>query len=430
MTIALCLGMVGLLGVLLYRGTPVFAALGSTAACFAVVGVAMGYFTTAYLEVVALRVFGIVSNQLLVSIPFFILMGLLLQNSGLAGRLLTGSAQALRALPGGLAISVVLVGTLLAAASGVVAASVISMGVITLPAMLKAGYPKPLATGVVAAAGTLGQIVPPSIVLILLADQAGVSVGSVFAAAFAPALLLASCYIFYVSIYFVLSTHVINQNQSEESSYSIVRLLVDIAVPVSLIVVVLGSIFLGIATPSESGALGAAGVAVFGLATGELDWEGTRKSLVEATKLSSMVIMLLIGSTLFVVVFKGFGGHSMISSVLTSLPGGEVGLIILLCIIFFTLGFVLDFFEIVFIVFPLVIPVAVAMNINISKLCVLVALVIQTSFLTPPFGFSLFFLGSVVPRGVAIGDIYEGVISFVVIQLVVVVMYVTWWQVL
>ena len=410
--------------VIIFSGYPVAFALAGTALLFAFVGSLAGHFDWFLLGAMPERAFGTMSNYTLLAIPFFIYMGAVLQKSRLAEDLLESIGILFGRVRGGLGIGVVLVGALLAAATGVVGASVTAMGLISLPVMLRYGYKKEFALGIIAAAGTLGQIIPPSIVLIVLGDQLGVSVGALFQGAVLPGLALTGLYVVYAG--FIAAVQPMAAPALPREVYDIGgaeiarRVATSLVPPLILILVVLGSIFAGIATPTEAGALGAVGAMGLALANKQL----TRRVLDEATnetaRLTIMVVFLLIGSTAFALVLRGLNGDIWLHDVLTNLPGGAIGFLIVLNLIVFLLGFFIDFFEICFIIVPLIVAPATALGIDLTWLGVLLAVNMQSSFLTPPFGFALFYLRGVTPPTIPTTAIYRGVIPFIVIQLVVV----------
>jgi tripartite ATP-independent transporter DctM subunit len=370
------------------------------------------------------RIFGVMSNYILLAVPFFIFMGTMLDKSKLAEDLLETVGLLFGPIRGGLALAVVLVGTLLAAATGVIGASVVAMGIISLPVMLRYGYSPRLATGVIAASGTLGQIIPPSVVLIVLADQMGVSAGELFKGALTPGLLLASAFAVYVLVISwlrpglapALPLDVRRQIPRRQLLGRVTRVLIP---PLSLILIVLGSIFTGLATPTEAGALGALGSILIALVAGRFSLRALRETMESTLKLTAMVLFLLIGSTAFALVFRGLDGDVWIHDLLTNLPGGVIGVIIFTNLIIFGLGFFIDFFEIAFIVVPLLTPVFQALGIDLVWVAVIIAMNLQTSFLTPPFGFALFYLRGVTPPTVKTGDMYRGVVPFIIIQVLV-----------
>ncbi|MGD8862161.1 MAG: TRAP transporter large permease subunit [Myxococcales bacterium] len=405
---------------LIFIGYPVAFSLGGTALAFAFVGVAEGYFEWGLLHAMPERIFGIMSNYVLLAVPFFIFMGTMLERSRLADDLLQTIGMLFGRMRGGLALAVVFVGALLAAATGVVGASVVAMGLISLPVMLRNGYSKALAAGVIAASGTLGQIIPPSVVLVVLADQLGVSVGDLFVGSLVPGLMLAGMYMVYVLAVAVVNPEAAPALPEEQRSVhgaALARRVVLVMLPpLVLILLVLGSIFAGVATPTEAGALGAVGAVVLARLNGRLSLEALGETAESTTRLTAMVLMLLIGSTAFALVFRGLYGDIWIEELLTNLPGGRVGFLIVANLAIFALGFFLDFFEIAFILLPLLVPAARLLGIDLIWFGVMIGLNLQTSFLTPPFGFALFYLRGVAPREVSTGDIYRGALPFIGIQ--------------
>ncbi len=424
MTPALGPLMFGAAFALIFLGYPVAFALGGVAVVFAWIGVGGGFFGFDYLTLFPERVFGVVSNQVLLAVPFFIFMGTVLERSRLAEDLLRTIGLLFGARRGGLALAVVFVGALLAAATGIVGASVVAMGMISLPIMQRYGYAPSLSTGVICAAGTLGQIVPPSIVLVVLADQLGESVGDLFLGALAPGLLLAGLYAVYVIVLARLRPAAAPALPAAERAAipdlgrQVLRVMVP---PLLLIVIVLGSIFAGVATPTEAGALGAVGAMLLALCSGRLDRAALRSTMHTTTLLTSMIMFLLVGSTAFTLVFRGLGGDHWIEALLTDLPAGELGFLVVANLVIFALGFFIDFFEIAFIILPLLVPVARLLGFEGDKMIwfgVLVAMNLQTSFLTPPFGFSLFYLRGVAPKEIPTSTIYRGAVPFIAIQLI------------
>jgi tripartite ATP-independent transporter DctM subunit len=405
---------------LIFSGYPVAFALGGTALVFAAAGVAAGYFDWHLLFAMPERVFGVMGNYVLLAVPFFIFMGTMLEKSRLAEDLLETIGILFGRLRGGLALAVVFVGMLLAAATGVVGASVTAMGLISLPVMLRHGYDRGFSAGVITASGTLGQIIPPSVVLIVLADQLGVSVGALFVGSLAPGLLLAGMYAAYVVGFAWLRPHAAPALPAELRAVPWGRLLRRVLLvmlpPLALILLVLGSILAGVATPTEAGALGALGAVLLAAANRRLSVRAVREALDGTTRLTVMVMWLLIGSTAFALVFRGLYGDVWIEDLLTGLPGGVIGLLIVANLAVFVLGFFIDFFEIAFIIVPLLAPAAAALGIDPVWFGVVLAMNLQTSFLTPPFGFSLFYLRGVAPPELGTGEIYRGVVPFIVIQ--------------
>jgi len=410
---------------LIFSGYPVAFSLGGTALIFGFAASLFGIFDLDLFYALPERIFGIMSNYVLLAVPFFIFMGSMLEKSGLAENLLKVMGTLFGPLRGGLAISVVIVGTLLAAATGVVGASVVAMGMISLPVMLRYGYSRELSAGIITASGTLGQIIPPSVVLIVLGDQMGVSVGDLFSAAFIPGLMLSFCFIIYVGIiaYFKPeAAPALPEEARTLKGFDLVRNVFFVMFPpLILIVFVLGGIFAGIATPTEAGALGSAGAILLAFFSGRLNRENLRSSLDETSRLTVMVVFLLIGSTAFALVFRGMDGDLLVQELLLSIPGETAGLVLFSGLLIFVLGFFIDFFEIVFIVIPLLLPAASALGVDLVWFGILLSLNLQTSFLTPPFGFALFYLRGVAPKEVKTSEIYRGVIPFVLIQLLMVV---------
>jgi tripartite ATP-independent transporter DctM subunit len=414
------------LGLVLFMllGYPVAFSLAANGLLFAFIGVQAGYFEFSLLQALPDRIFGIMSNATLLAIPFFTFMGLILERSGLAEELLDTMGQLFGALRGGLAYAVILVGALLGATTGVVAASVIAMGLISLPIMLRYGYDKRMAAGVIAASGTLAQIVPPSLVLIVLADQLGTSVGDMYKGALVPALLLTGLYAAFVLLVSLFKPQFVPALPAEARSLRGAGLLRQVLVamlpPLLLIFLVLGTIFLGIATPTEGGAMGAVGALVLALAKKRISLDLLKQAMDSTTRLTSFVIFILIGSTVFSLVFQLLDGDTWVEGLLTALPGGELGFLIVANLLVFGLAFFLDFFEIAFIIVPLLAPVAAKLGIDLVWFGVLLGINLQTSFMHPPFGFSLFYLRSVAPREVKTTDIYWGAIPFVLIQVAMV----------
>ncbi|NBC15800.1 MAG: TRAP transporter large permease subunit [Bacteroidetes bacterium] len=406
--------------VLIFSGYPVAFALGGTSIIFALLGIELGYFNVQLMLALPDRTFGVMSNFVLLAVPFFIFMGTMLEKSRLAEDLLKTIGMLFGPMRGGLALAVVFVGALLAAATGVVGASVVAMGMISLPVMLRYGYGKELSAGVITAAGTLGQIIPPSVVLIVLADQLGISVGDLFIGALVPGLILAGLYGLYAAGVAVMKPEVApalpKAVRDVTTGELMKRVLLVMLPPLLLILVVLGSIFAGVATPTEAGALGALGALLLALVNRRLSLDALKETMDDTTKLTSMVMLLLIGSTAFALVFRGLNGDLWIEELLTNLPGGVIGLLIVANLTIFILGFFIDFFEIAFIIIPLIAPAAAALGVDLVWFGVMVGMNLQTSFLTPPFGFALFYLRGVAPPEVATTQIYRGAIPFIGIQ--------------
>ena len=478
--------------VFLLSGFPVAFALAANGLLFGLIGIELGLLKPELLQALPNRLFGIMANDTLLAIPFFTFMGLVLERSGMAEDLLDTIGQLFGPLRGGIAYAVIFVGALLAATTGVVAASVISMGLISLPVMLRYGYDQKIAAGVIAASGTLAQIIPPSIVLIVMADQLGRSVGDMYQAAFIPGLLLTALYAGYIFIVSILRPNALpalppearNLRQSDGSNglQSLMAILVfgfasawlfktvylasakpdladDVSLvyssvvgvvltysvalanrklklgllskmaeqvvlvlvpPLALIFLVLGTIFVGIATPTEGGGMGALGAMLLALANRRLSIDLLKQAMNSTTRLSCFVLFILIGSSVFSLVFRGINGDLWVEHLLSSLPGGQVGFLIVVNLLFFGLAFFLDFFELAFILVPLVGPVAEKMGIDLIWFGVLLSVNMQTSFMHPPFGFALFYLRSVAPKKVKTSDIYWGAVPFVGIQVIMV----------
>src|SRR5690348_718129 len=423
--------------VTLLIGFPVAFSLGAVGIGFGFLGIHLDLLGPALLQALPERVFGIMRNDTLLAIPFFTFMGLVLERSGMAEDLLDTIGQLFGPLRGGLAYAVIFVGALLAATTGVVAASVISMGLISLPIMLRYGYDRRVAAGVIAASGTLAQIIPPSLVLIVLADQLGRSVGDMYAGAFIPGLTLAGLYAAYVLVVSIIRPSAAPALPLEARTlhglHLARRVVFSLIPPLLLIFLVLGTIFIGVATPTEGGAMGATGALALALLNRRLDWSLLRQAMDTTAKLSSFVVFILVGSTVFSLVFRSVNGDLWVEHLLTSLPGGQIGFLIVVNLLAFVLAFFLDFFELAFIVVPLLGPAAEKLGIDLIWFGVLLGVNMQTSFMHPPFGFALFYLRSVAPTRdqidritgkliapVTTGQIYWGVVPFVCIQLIMV----------
>ena len=431
-------------GLSLLAGFPVAFTLAGVALIFALIGIMTGIFDPAFLSAFPSRIFGIMSNETLIAVPVFVFMGVMLERSKLADQLLQALAQLMRRIPGGLGLAVMLVGVLMAASTGIVGATVVTMGLLSLPTMLRNNYSPSIATGTICAAGTLGQIIPPSIVLILLADvlsnayqqaqlQIGVfspetiSVGELFAGALLPGLALVVLYMVYLALMaFFKPSAMPAIEQDEGEDVSLLNLLSLLAGPLLLIVAVLGSILMGLATPTEAAAVGATGAMLLALKQKQLSVATLRAVVYQSARVSSMVFMILIGASLFSLVFRGYGGDEYVQSLLTNLPGGQAGALLIVMLVLFLLGFILDFIEITYVVIPIVGPVLLAMGIDPVWLGVMIAINLQTSFLTPPFGFSLFYLRGVAPPEIATSSIYRGVIPFIVIQVLMLGLLAMW----
>ena len=427
----------------LLMGYPVAFSLAGTALIFAFIGVATEDIRPELLKSAFSRLYGIMQNPTLIAVPLFVFMGVMLEKAKIADKLLTGMAGLFAGAPGGLAISVVIVGALLAASTGIVGATVVTMGLLSLPVMLKNGYSTPLSTGVICASGTLGQIIPPSIVLVLLGDviasanrDAGigaepVSVGDLFAGAMIPGVILVLLYIIYIFAFAKIKPEQapaihLTHNEIEEKSARKKFDWSSLFLPLFLILLVLGSILGGVATPSEAAALGALGATGLAIYYGEFSISRLKEVARSTTKTSSMVFMILIGASIFSLVFRAFGGDDAIRETLSSLPGGVAGAMIVVMLAMFLLGFILDFIEIVFVVVPLTAPALLAMGVDPIWLGIMIAVNLQTSFLTPPFGFALFYLRGVTPDEVKTKEIYKGALPFIVIQMFMLILMALW----
>jgi len=411
--------------VILGIGYPVAFSLGATAIVFGIIGVSLGIFDPIIIRAMPSRIFNVMSNYTLLAIPYFIFLGSMLEKSGLAEDLLDTMGILFGPIRGGLAISVVVVGALLAATTGVVAATVVAMGLISLPIMLRYGYNKELACGVICAAGTLGQIIPPSVVLVVLGDQIGVSVGRLFLGSLIPGLLLSAALAFYCWVVALLKPEMapaLPLSARSISGAALAKRVFQVMIPpLLLIVAVLGSIFFGISTATEAGAVGALGATLLAAANRRLTWKNFIAVCDATMRATTMVIFILIGSTAFALVFRALSGDKFVFDLMANLPGGAWGFLIVSMLIVFFLGFFIDFFEICFIVIPLFVPVAKALGFDLIWFGVLLGANLQTSFLTPPFGFALFYLRGVAPAGVTTADIYRGVVPFIAIQLAIVI---------
>jgi len=420
----------------LLSGYPVAFALSGTALIFAFIGVALGEIHPAILKTAFSRLYGTMENTTLIAVPLFVFMGLMLEKAKIAEKLLTGMTGLFAGVSGGLAISVVLVGVLLAASTGIVGATVVTMGLLALPVMLKNNYSQQLSTGVICASGTLGQIVPPSIVLVLLGDVIAsanrdvgigakpVSVGDLFAGAMLPALVLVVLYLIYILTYARLrpekAPSISKETIKEDFQWQ------SLVYPLILIFLVLGSILKGVATPTEAAALGALGATLLAMYLGEFSKDRLKEVVHGTTRTSSMVFMILIGASIFSLVFRAFGGDDLIHAALVDLPGGLMGAMIIVMLAMFVLGFILDFIEIIFVIVPITAPALLAMGADPVWLGIMIAINLQTSFLTPPFGFALFYLRGVTPDTIKTSQIYKGVLPFILIQLFVLVIISIW----
>ena len=433
--------MFGVTMIALLLGFPVALTIAGSALIFALIGDFFELFNLGILSLYPLRIFGVMKAETLVAVPLFVFMGVMLEKSNTAAQLLEAMGKLFGKKPGGLGISVVIVGALLAASTGIVGATVVTMGLMSLPVMINAGYSTRLASGLICASGTLGQIIPPSIVLVLLADilqganeQASelkgqlvpdnpVTAIDLFAGALLPGLLLVILYLCYQVILALtnpLSCPALvkeSQNNDTNNEINIIALLKIISAPLILIVVVLGSILTGIATPTESAAVGAVGATLIAIISKQFNLERLRMVSRDTTKISSMVFIILVGASMFSLVFRGFGGDVVVEEFLLNLPGGSIAAMLLVMVLIFFLGFFLDFIEIIFVVVPIVSPILIAIGFDPLWLGVMIGINLQTSFLTPPFGFSLFYIRGVAPQEVLTKDIYIGVLPFIAIQL-------------
>ena len=420
----------------LLAGFPVAFSLAGTALFFAALGSVYGTFDSSLFRTIPIRLYGDMTNTNLVAIPLFIFMGILFEKSNLAEDLLSNMADVLGGFRGSLGICVILVGAMIAASTGIVGATVIAMGLISLPLMLERNYDQSLATGIICATGTLGQIIPPSIALVLLGDVLSaayqqsqlslgifsartISVGDLFMGAIVPGAILVLAYGAYVLLkaYFQPSTAPAQKVGTLNNKWKII--LTSLLPPLVLIAAVLGSILMGIATPTEAAGVGALGAMGLALSKGSLNKENLTAAVQSTTEITAMVFMILLGSSIFSLVFRGFGGDDLVASIFTQMPGGVFGSLLIVMIIIFLLGFILDFIQITFVVVPIVGPVLLAMGVDPLWLGIMIAINLQTSFLTPPFGFALFYLRGVAPEHVPTGAIYRGGIPFIIIQILV-----------
>ncbi len=410
---------------LLSLGYPVAFALGGVAILFGLIGIAIGVFDPVFLTAMPQRIFGIMNNFTLLAIPYFIFMGAMLEKSGIVEDLLETMGALFGRVRGGLAVAVVVVGALLAATTGVVAATVVTMGLISLPTMLRYGYNQDLASGVIAASGTLGQIISPSIVLVVLADQLGISVGDLFLGSVIPGLMMAGAFVIHVLAIALIRPDLAPALPAElidiRGKALFTKIVKVMLPPLALILLVLGSIFFGVATPTEAGALGCLGAMILAGLKRQLTLAGVRDVCDRTLRTTSMVIFILFGSTAFSLVFRGLRGDRFIFEALTNLPGEEIGFLLISMVTIFLLGFFIDFFEIAFIVVPLFAPIAQQLGIDLVWYGVIIGANLQTSFLTPPFGFALFYLRGVAPKDITTGNIYRGVVPFIALQLLVLV---------
>jgi tripartite ATP-independent transporter DctM subunit len=432
-------------------GYPVALTLGGVSLLFALGAQAFGMFDPAYLEALPNRVYGTMNNETLVAVPLFIFMGLVLERTRISEDLLETLGLLFGGLRGGLAFSVVIVGTLLAASTGIVGATVVTMGLLCLPTMLKRGYDPKIATGAICASGTLGQIIPPSIILVLLGDVLSsaysqaqlrlgifqpktISVGDLFVGALLPGLMLVGLYMLFLVVVAYWKPDAMppiplqDRRAARESGFAW-RVLKALVAPLVLILAVLGSIIAGVATPTEAAAVGAVGALAMAILRRQLTLQRLQEVMRGTVRMSSMVFLILIGASMFSLVFRGLGGDDVVHELLTGLPGGAFGAMLIVMLVMFLLGFVLDFIEITYVVVPIVGPVLLAMGLDPVWLGVMIAMNLQTSFLTPPFGFALFYLRGVAPPSVTTGTIYRGIIPWVGLQLLALVILAVWPQI-
>ena len=426
--------MFGVICLVLLAGFPVAFSLAGTALIFAGVGILTGTFEGAFLGAIPNRLYGDMTNMTLVAVPLFVFMGVLLEKSNLAQDLLSNMSEVIGGFRGSLAIAVIFVGALIAASTGIVGATVIAMGLISLPIMLSRQYDPSLSAGTICATGTLGQIIPPSIALVILGDVLSaayqqsqlsignfsartVSVGDLFMGALIPGIILVFCYALYVIVRAYLSPQMAPSEDTKiiEGRWKI--MLTSLLPPFVLITSVLGSILLGIATPTEAAGVGALGAIFLALSKSSLNRKNISEAVETTTEITAMVFMILLGSSIFSLVFRGFGGDDLITGIFTELPGGAFGAVLVVMIIIFLLGFILDFIQITLVVVPIVGPALLMLGVDPIWLGIMIAINLQTSFLTPPFGFALFYLRGVAPDNLATRDIYRGVVPFICIQI-------------
>ncbi len=432
--------------VVLLSGFPVAFALSGTALAFAFLGIQLDMFDAAFLQALPSRLYGIMNNETLLAVPLFVFMGIMLERSRIAESLLESISDLFGSTPGGLGIAVTLVGMLMAASTGIVGATVVTMGLLSLPTMLNRQYSPAIACGTICASGTLGQIIPPSIVLVLLGDVIStayqqaqldmgifapetISVGDLFAGALIPGLGLVFLYLIYIIAIALIKPELMPAPEKisrKQGFYP--ELIKNLAPPLLLILLVLGSIIGGLATPTEAASVGATGAILLTWLKGQLNFPILREVMQNTTQVTCMVFMILIGATLFSLVFRGYEGDDLVVSLLSELPGGKHGALISVMLVMFLLGFVLDFIEITFVIVPLVGPALLTMDINPVWLGIMIAINLQTSFLTPPFGFALFYLRGVAPNSISTGQIYRGVVPFIGIQLLMLGILALWPQ--
>ena len=415
-------------------GYPVAFTLSGVSILFAIICIPFGIFDISIFKSIPLRIFGIMNNVTLLAVPLFIFMGTVLEKSGIATKMLTNMALAFRNIRGGLSISIIVVGALLAASTGIVGATVVTMGLMSLPILIQQGYKKDFSSGLIASTGTLGQIIPPSIALVLLGDvmsnayqraqndmgvfsQKTVTVGDLFVGAIVPGILICLGYLIYTV--YKNSKNIDIEFFPNAKSASSSEILKTLALPLILIILVLGSIFSGIATPTEASAIGAMGALLIAIIDGKFTLSFLKEASEKTAIVSTMIFTILIGASIFSLIFRGVGGDALIDLIFSSLPGGPYTALIFVLLLVFLLGFILDFIEICYVIVPLVAPPLLMMGFDPVWLAILLAINLQTSFLTPPFGFSLFYLRGVAHKSIQTSEIYKGVIPFIFIQLLI-----------
>ena len=418
----------------LLLGFPVALTLAGVSIIFALICIPLGIFDPTIFKSIPIRIFGIMNNVTLLAVPLFIFMGTILEKSGIAAKMLENMAKAFKGINGGLSISIIIVGALLAASTGIVGATVVTMGLMSLPILINQGYDKSFSSGLVASTGTLGQIIPPSIALVLLGDvmsnayqraqndlgifsQQTVTVGDLFIGAIVPGILICIGYLIYTL--YKNSNNLNIKNTSTELTIDKVELLNTLALPISLIFLVLGSIFSGIATPTEAAAIGAFGAFLIALINKKVNLHFLKETSEKTAIVSTMIFTILISASIFSLIFRGVGGDELIDLIFNSLPGGSFTALIFVLVIIFLLGFILDFIEICYVIVPLVAPPLLMMGFDPVWLAILFAINLQTSFLTPPFGFSLFYLRGVADESIQTKEIYKGVVPFILIQIII-----------
>ena len=418
----------------LILGYPVAFTLAGVSILYAFLGIQLGFFEENLLRNIPIRIFGIMNNQTLLAVPLFVLMGVILERSGIAAKMLQDMAAIFKGTPSGLSISIIVVGALLAASTGIVGATVVTMGLMSLPALIKQGYSKEFSSGLVASTGTLGQIIPPSIALVLLGDvmtnayqraqnnlgifsQKTVSVGDLFVGAIIPGIMIIIGYLTY-AIYKNRSKKFIHNDEPNHE----INIVITLLPPILLIFVVLGSIIAGIATPTEAAGVGALGAILIGMLNGKFDLKLLKETSFKAATVTTMIFSILIGASIFSLIFRGVGGDALVDEIFNLMPGGKYTALIFILIAIFIFGFILDFIEICYVIIPLVAPPLLMMGFDPVWLGILFAINLQTSFLTPPFGFSLFYLRGVADKDIRTQEIYRGVVPFICIQLTVLLM--------